>query len=58
MKNIFNTVRRWLVSLVRCRNRDCRGDFIAIMVKLDDIVDLLDIIAQELARWAEWRPKK
>jgi hypothetical protein len=58
MKNIFNTVRRWISGLFRSRNRKCREDFIAVMIRLDDIVDLLDIIAQELARWADSKPRK
>jgi hypothetical protein len=62
MKNITNAaqrnssfrrlVRQWFSSLLKRQNGDYQKEFKKVMEKLQDIEDMIEIIARQIARWA------
>jgi hypothetical protein len=65
MKNIHNAaqqnrsfrrlVGQWFSSLLKCPNGDYQREFGKVMEKLQDIEDLIEIIARQIARHAKRR---
>ena len=66
MKNTYNEapqkrsfrrlVRQWFSSLLKRQNGDYQKEFEEVMEKLQDIEDLIEIIAWQVARWAKVKP--
>jgi hypothetical protein len=66
MKNIYNAteqsrsfrrlVRQWFSSLLKRHTCNHREDFEQVLEKLQDIEDLIEIIARQIARWAKVNP--
>ena len=68
MKNIYNVaprkrsfrrlVRQWFSSLLKRQNGDYQKEFEEVMENLQYIEGLIEIIAGQVARWAEAKPGK
>ncbi len=46
-------IKQWFLSLIKRNNSGCSNEFNRIMKKLQDVEDMIEVIARQVAKWAK-----